>query len=113
MTLALPKEIIDKAIEELNRTVAIQSKHYLRLSSQRDVYTIPQASFRLNCSRNEFESLFVDTGKIKLLIRDGKKYVTKEEIDNYLNHEPKFSSIQKSKLKTCLPAGRFKKSEAV
>lgn len=92
MNLNLPKEIIDKAIEELNRTVAIQSKHYLRLSSERDVYSIPQASFRLNCSRNEFESLFVDTGKIKLLIRNNQKFVTREEIENYLAHEPKYTN---------------------
>jgi hypothetical protein len=94
VNLNLPKEIIDKAIEELNKTVAIQSKHYLRLSSQRDVYSIPQASFRLNCSRNEFESLFVDTGKIKLLIRNDKKFVTREEIESYLEHEPKYASLQ-------------------
>lgn len=92
MNLDLPKEVIDKAIEELNKTVAVQSKHYLRLSSQRDVYSIPQASFRLNCDRHEFEALFVDTGKIKLLIRGGKKFVTRDEIENYLAHEVKYTS---------------------
>ena len=97
MDFNLPKEILDKAIEELNKTVTLQSKHFLRLSSQRDVYSIPQASFRLNCSRNEFESLFVSTGKIKLLIRNGKKFVTRDEIENYLAHQPKFTSIQKQK----------------
>ena len=96
MNLNLPQEIIDKAIEELNKTVMRQLKHNLRLSSRRDVYSIPQAAFRLNCSRNEFESLFVETGKIKLLIRDGKKFVTSQEIENYLEHEPKFRSLQSS-----------------
>ena len=86
----LSAEKITKAIEELNKTVLQQSMHYLRLSSQRDVYSIPQAAFRLNCSRNEFESLFVDTGKIKLLIRNGKRLVNRSEIENYLEHEKLF-----------------------
>lgn len=90
MNTELTKEILDRAIEELNKTVAVQLKHYLRLSSQRDVYSIPQAAFRLNCSRNQFESLFLETGKIKLLIRDGKKFVTREEVENYIAHEPKY-----------------------
>lgn len=90
MNLNLPKEDIDRLIGELNKTVSWQLKHYLRLSSQRDVYTVPQAAFRLNCSRNEFETLFVQTGKIKLLIRNNKKYVARDEIENYLKAEKRF-----------------------
>lgn len=90
MNLNLPKEVIDKAIEELNRTVAESVKHYLRLSSQRDVYTVPQAAFRLNISRNDFEREFVATGKIKLLIRNNQKFVAATEIEQYLKQEPRF-----------------------
>ena len=94
MNLELSTEIIDRAIEGLNETVLQQSKHFLRLSSPRDVYSIPQASFRLNCDRHDFENLFVRTGKIKLHIRNNKKYVLASEIENYLEHEKKYTSPQ-------------------
>lgn len=90
MNLELPAEIINHAIEELNKTVEVQLKHYLRLSSQRDVYTVPQAAFRLNISRNEFENLFVSIGKIKLLIRNGKKFVAANEIEQYIKQEARY-----------------------
>lgn len=92
MNLNLPKEVIDRAIEDLNKTVAVQYKHYLRLSSARDVYSIPQASFRLNCDRHTFENEFVKTGKIKIMIRGGQKFVSASEIENYLQHEAKYTT---------------------
>lgn len=64
-------------------------KHFKHLSKQRDVYTIQQAAFRLNCSRNEFEKLFVKTGKIKLQLTKGNKYVLDSEIQNHLQAELK------------------------
>ncbi|MBK8609108.1 MAG: hypothetical protein IPL84_03975 [Chitinophagaceae bacterium] len=94
MNLELPKEAIDRIIEELNKTVAHQSKHFLRLSSQRDMYSIPQASFRLNVDRHLFESEFVDTGKIKIMIRGGKRFVAASEIEQFIECEPKFYSRQ-------------------
>jgi hypothetical protein len=91
MNLELSKEIIDKAIEELNRTVLQQSKHFQRLSSPRDVYSIPQASFRLNVDRHQFEELFVKTGEIMLVIIKGKKFVPHSEIESYLNRLPRYT----------------------
>lgn len=80
--------------ERIDNIIQKELKHYLRLSSVREVYTIPQASFRMNCDRHQFEQLFVDTGKIKLHIRDGKKYVLQCEIDKYLNNEPQYVSAK-------------------
>lgn len=56
-------------------------KKFLRLSSQRDLYTIPQAAFRLNCSVNEFNKRFVETGAIKLVIENGKSMIPASEIN--------------------------------
>jgi len=67
-------------------------RHFLRLSAPRELYTIPQASFRLNCSRNEFENLFVRTGKIKIVIYNGKKMVPHSEIDSYVQNLKHFTS---------------------
>lgn len=55
-------------------------KKYLRLSMQRDLYTIPQAAFRLNCSRNVFMERYVESGFIKLVLLDGKMMVPAKEI---------------------------------
>lgn len=55
-------------------------KKFLRLSSQRDLYTIPQAAFRLNCSVNDFKNRFVEPGAIKLVIVNSRKMVPASEI---------------------------------
>lgn len=56
-------------------------KKFLRLSSQRDLYTISQAAFRLNCSVNDFNNRFVETGLIKLVIVNGRMMVPAKEIN--------------------------------
>lgn len=70
---------------ELEKHQLKEYKKYLRLSSERDLYTIPQAAFRLGIGRNEFESSYVRTGKIMLRIRDGKKLVAKSEIEKAID----------------------------
>lgn len=47
---------------------------------ERDLYTIPQAAFRLGCSRNEFEEKYVNTGLIKLKLVEGKRLVARSEL---------------------------------
>jgi len=63
-------------------------KRYLRLSMERDLYTIPQAAFRLGISRNAFEKDFVETGIIKLKLFDGRKRVAKSEIETAVDMMP-------------------------
>ena len=63
-------------------------KRYLRLSMGRDLYTIPQAAFRLGISRNTFEKDFVETGIIKLKLFDGRKRVAKSEIETAVDMMP-------------------------
>jgi len=58
-------------MEKQNTELKLYNK-FLRLSMQRDLYTIPQAAFRIGCSRNVFNSKYVETGKIKLVV-DGRK----------------------------------------
>ena len=65
---------------ELEKTQLKEYKKYLRLSSERELYTIPQAAFRLGISRNEFERTYVTTGVIVLRLREGKKFVASSEI---------------------------------
>ena len=55
-------------------------KKSLRLSMQRDLYTIPQAAFRLNCSVNTFKQRYVETGLIKMVLENGKLLVPAKEI---------------------------------
>lgn len=62
-------------------------KKYLRLSASRELYTIGQAAFRLNISRNEFQSEFIDKGKVNVLFRNGRQFVTGESIKNYIAGE--------------------------
>lgn len=56
-------------------------RKFLRLSSERDLYTIEQAAFRLNVSRNEFKGTFVDTGTIRLKLVGSRLFVPKCEIN--------------------------------
>jgi len=56
---------------------------------QRDLYTIPQAAFRLNCSRNVFNSKYVETGKIKLVVDDGKLMVPATELLYAISEMPR------------------------
>ena len=43
-------------------------RHFLRLSMERDIYTKPQAAFRLGCSENVVEAEYLATGKVKMLV---------------------------------------------
>lgn len=63
-------------------------KKFLRLSSQRDLYTIPQAAFRLNCSVNDFKERFVETGLIKLVIVNSRMMVPAKEISYAIEKLP-------------------------
>lgn len=85
----------DKLIQSLNEAMVKPELHFKNLSQKRDVYTLQQAAFRLNCSRNEFEKKFVKSGKIKLQIISGNKYVLDSEIQNYLRTEIKKSNMLK------------------
>lgn len=71
--------------DQTNEIFRKELKHFLRLSSQRDAYTIPQAAFRLNCDRHDFKFLFIDTGKIKIELRNGKELIPRSEIERYYN----------------------------
>lgn len=67
-------------MSELEQIQFKEYKKFLRLSSERDLYTIPQAAFRMNVSRSVFEKKFVNTGMLKLKIDGGKKMVPKSEL---------------------------------
>jgi len=56
-------------------------KKFLRLSSERDIYTYTQASFRLNVSRNTFEAEFIRSGLLKVTKIRGKCWIAKKEIE--------------------------------
>jgi len=60
-------------------------KQYLRLSMERDLYTIPQAAFRMGISPNVFEERFVMSGIIILKFEDGKKLVPKSELQKAID----------------------------
>jgi len=60
-------------------------KKYLRLSMARDRYTLAQAAFRLNTSRNTIWTEFIQTGLVKGYVDSkGRKWVLGERIKNYL-----------------------------
>jgi hypothetical protein len=59
---------------------------FLRLSSERDMYNFSQAAFRLGISRHELENQFIHTGKIKKLWFRNKWWITKTEIENFIEN---------------------------
>lgn len=61
---------------------------FLRLSMQRDLYTIPQAAFRMGISRNQFESTYVKTGMIMLRLRGAEKLVPRTELEKAIEMMP-------------------------
>lgn len=76
--------------QSLNDIIRKEVRKFLRLSCERDLYTIPQAAFRLNISRNEFNEVYVKSGKIKLVIINGAVKVPKEQIDQFIASEKKY-----------------------
>ena len=56
-------------------------RKFLRLSSERDLYTYNQAAYRLNTSRNTFEAEFVKSGLLKITKIREKCWISKIDID--------------------------------
>jgi hypothetical protein len=76
-----------------NKILEMQLKEYrkfLRLSSERDIYNLNQAAFRLNISRNRIESEFIKTGLIKQVRIRGEYRIPKSEIDNMIESSDRF-----------------------
>lgn len=61
--------------------------HFMRLSCERELYTVAQASFRLNISRNDLKKEFIDTGKLKVTFRDGRMFVTDQSIKEFVTEK--------------------------
>lgn len=62
-------------------------KKFLRLSAPRELYTVEQAAFRLNISRNELDREFIKKGKVNVLFRNGRQFVTDQSIKDYVTNE--------------------------
>lgn len=58
--------------------------HFMRLSCERELYTVAQASFRLNISRNEIQLEYINTGKLKVIFRKGRMFVTDQSIKEFV-----------------------------
>lgn len=78
--------------DQLTEIIQKEVRHYMRLSVERELYTLNQACFRLNCSRKKFYELYVNTGKIFPLIINGQVFITNQSIKNCLEQEQKFIS---------------------
>lgn len=79
-------------LDEIILTVRKEVRHYMRLSVERELYTLSQACFRLNCSRKKFYQLYVDTGKIFPLIIAGSVFISNQDIKNCIENEQRYIS---------------------
>jgi len=71
----------------------IQKKEFRkfpRLSSERDLYTFPQAAFRLNISRNRLKEEFLNKGLLRMVNFRGQWWIAKSEIDRMIESSEKF-----------------------
>ena len=71
------------------KTLEMQKKEYrkfLRLSSERDIYNFSQAAFRLGISRHELDTQLIDTGLLKKLLFRNKWWITKAEIEKFIEN---------------------------
>ena len=59
-------------------------RKYLRLSAARELYTLEQAAFRLNISRNELRKELIEKGTLKVLFRNGRQFVTEQSIKEFI-----------------------------
>ena len=83
---------IVKELSQIEQLQLKEYKKYLRLSSERDLYTIPQAAFRLGISRNEFERAYVKSGLIMLRLRGSEKLVPRTELEKAIEMMQKIVS---------------------
>lgn len=77
--------------DEIISVVRKEVRHYMRLSCERDIYTINQACFRLNVSRQKFYSVYVNTGKINPLIISGQIMIAKQDIESCISNETRYT----------------------
>jgi hypothetical protein len=77
-------ELEQKMLEIYQREL----RHYLKLSMDRDILEKSQAAFRLGVSENRIESDYLATGKIKMILEDGKLKYSGISIRQYVeaNH---------------------------
>jgi hypothetical protein len=76
-----------------SKILEMQLKEYrkfLRLSSERDLYNLNQAAFRLNISRNRVEADFIKTGLINQVRIRGEYWIPKSEIDKMIENSDRF-----------------------
>jgi len=78
---------LEKAILETQRK---ETKKFLRLSSERDLYNFSQAAFRLNISRNTFENEFIQTGLLKKILLRGEWWIAKSDIDTMIENQGRY-----------------------
>ncbi len=60
-------------------------KKFLRLSAERELYTVEQAAFRLNISRNQLSKELIEQGKLTVLFRNGRQFIIGSSIKEYLH----------------------------
>jgi hypothetical protein len=65
-------------------------RKFLRLSSERDLYNLPQAAFRLNTSRNRLQEEYLDKGFLKMVHFRGKYWIPKCEIESMIEKSERF-----------------------
>ncbi|HAV56587.1 MAG TPA: hypothetical protein DCX45_03495 [Acinetobacter junii] len=70
-------------------------KKFLRLSAERELYTVSQAAFRLNISRNEIQKELIEKGKLTVLFRNGRQFVVGASIKEFIASE---QVVHRSKL---------------
>jgi predicted site-specific integrase-resolvase len=75
-----------KALEMQRKEI----KKFLRLSSERDLYNLQQAAFRLNVSRNRLQEEYLDKGFLKMVHFRGQYWIPKSEIDRMIEMSEKF-----------------------
>ena len=78
--------------DEIISTVRKEVRHYMRLSVDRELYSLNQACFRLNCSRQKFYQLYIDTGKIFPLMIHGQVFITNQSIKDCIDNEQRYIS---------------------
>jgi len=79
--------ILESKILEVHKK---ELKKFLRLSSERDLYNYTQAAFRLNISRNIFETEFIKSGLLVFIEIRGSRWIAKKDIDVFIESQDRF-----------------------
>jgi hypothetical protein len=81
------EKLTEDQFNELTKIFEKQIKHISRLSAERDLYSMSQAAFRLGIGVETFEREYLIPGKIKGLIKNGRLFIPRSEVERCVRQE--------------------------